>query len=603
MKSRTSSCKATAFRKDIARFLPVWAGYFLFLFLVQVVLSAEKTNFWYVSNLAESIVFMGLVNCVYGFIVAQTLFGDLFNSRMCNGLHSLPLRREQWMGIHVWVGLLFSLIPTALMAAATEAMILPAVGFADAWQIPLYWWVGTNLQYLFFFGLAVFCAMCTGNRFAMTVVYGIVNFFSALLYVMVYQIYAPLLYGVVPQSEPFEMLCPAVQITSTRFIDCQRIAAGRTYVDAQGIEQQEYIGQFEVLRNGWIYLGILAVVGIMLLLIARQMYKKRKLECAGDFLAVRWLEPVFQVVFTVFSVAGFHGVFVLFFGTNSAVSPALLVIGLMVGWFAGRMLLERTARVFRMKNILGFLGMAALLALSLYITKLDPLNITGWIPAREDVDQVSLSMGHRGDFTTEDPEEIEEILHLHELAIQERVEVHPDYSDDFYMPYMEDVPAAHISLSYRHHNGWFTKRNYYILATEEAGAIARKYCSRPEVVVPHSDVDDADDFRHEIQKITYVAVSGERLPEELVTEEFLRELAEAILADCESGAMVQSGVYHPEPVIASDGESADVKSLYLDMNGKDFFCYLDVYSDCVNTLKVLEKTGVLELVQENSKYY
>lgn len=603
MKSRTSSCKATAFRKSITRFLPVWVGYTLFLILLQIALSAEKMDFWYVSNLAESIVFMGLVNCVYGFIVAQALFGDLFNSRMCNGLHSLPLRREQWMGVHVWLGLLFSLIPTALITVVFELLISPVADFADAWQIPLYWWAGTNLQYLFFFGLAVFCAMCTGNRFAMTVVYGIVNFFSALLYVMVYQIYAPLLYGVVSQSEPFEMLCPAVQITATRFIDCERIATEKFYVDAQGIEQREYIGQFEVIQNGWIYLGILAAVGIVLLLIARQMYKKRKLECAGDFLAVRWLEPVFQVVFTVLSVAVFHGTFGVFFGTHSDVTPALMAIGLMAGWFAGRMLLERTARVFRMKNILGFIGMAVLLALSLYITKLDPLNITGWIPVREDIDQVSLSMGHRGDFVTDNPEEIEEILRLHELALQERVEVHPDYSDDFYMPYMEDVPAAHISLSYRHHNGWFTKRNYYILATEEAGAIAKKYCSRVEVVVPHSDVDDADDFRHQIRKITYVAVSGERLPEERVTEEFLLELADAILADCESGAMVQTGVYHPEPVFTSDGESAEVKSLYLDMNGKDFFCYLDVYSDCENTLKVLEKTGVLELVQENRKYY
>lgn len=602
MKSKTLSCKAAAFGKDLSRFWPVWVGYSLFLVMLQIVLNTERDNYWFISNMAESIVFMGFVNCVYAFVAAQALFGDLFSSRLCNGLHALPLKRGHWFGVHMTSGLLFSAVPTALMTAALTAMALNTPNFPGSWQIPLLWWVGSNLQYLFFFGLAVLCAMSVGSRFAMAAVYSVVNFFSALLYLLVYQIYTPLLYGVVPQSEVFELLCPVAQITSTRFVDCERIATGNFYTDASGI-QTEYMGKFTLIREGWIYLGILAVLGLVFLLIARGVYRKRRLETAGDFLAVRWLEPVFQVVFTVFCGAAFQGVFTLFIGTGEVNAYGLLAVGIVAGWFTGRMLLERTPRVFRLKNLLGLALMGAFLAGSIYMTKLDPLNITGWIPQKEEITSVTLNMGHRGDFTTKNPEEIGDILRLHALAVQDRVEVHPDYNDQYVSPAMEEKPAVYVSLSYRHPNGWFTKREYYILATSEAGAIAQEYCSRIEVVVPHVEVDNGNDFRHKMQDIRYIRVRGEELAGDRITPEFLAELADAILADCESGAMVQSAAYHPEPVFDLGEEQEKISSLYLDMTGEDFFCYLDVYSDCVNTLAILEKTGVLEAIRENPQYY
>ena len=602
MRSKTLSCKATAFCKNLSRFWPVWVGYSIFLAVLQMILNTERENFWFISNMAESIVFMGAVNCCYAFVVAQTLFGDLFNSRMCNGLHALPLKREHWFGVHMTTGILFSVIPTALMTAVLELMAWKTPNFPGCWEIPLLWLLGSNLQYLFFFGLAVLCAMFVGSRFAMAAVYGIVNFFSALLYLLVYQIYTPLLYGVLPQSAVFELLCPVLQITATRFVDCERVATGNFYTDAAGT-QAEYVGEFTVIPESWLYLGALSVMGIFLLVIARGMYRKRRLECAGDFLAVRWLEPVFQVVFTVFCGAAFQGVFALFFGTGETKVYSLLIIGLTVGWFAGRMLLERTTKVFRLKNLLGFALMTAFMVATIFVTKLDPLNIAGWVPEQNEITSVSLSMGHRGSFTTEDPEEIEDILRLHELAVQERVEVHPDYNDWYETPVMREKPAVYISLSYHRSNGWITGREYYILAPSEAGSIAKKYCSRIEVVVPHVDVDDADDFRHKMQDISYISVRGEVIPEERITEEFLAELADAILADCESGAMLQSVAYHPEPVLDLGEERGTISSLYLDMSGEDFFCYLDIYSDCGNTLAVLEKTGVLEIIRENPKFY
>lgn len=597
MKSRTSSCKA-AFRKDFSRFWPVWAGYILCLILLQVIQSNPDLGYWYAANMGEYIAVMGAVNGVYGLVAAQMLFGDLFNARMCNGLHALPLRREQWFGAHIKAGLLFSILPTAMMAGFSEIVIYLYSEMVNGWQLPLYWFAASNIQYIFFFGLAVFCAMCTGNRFAMVVVYSILNFFSILVYLLVDQLYTPLLKGVVTTSGIFVLLCPMYRIVGTRFINAERVETGKTYIDQYGVEQREFIGRFEVVSEGWIYIGVIALIGIALLIFARQMYKKRNLECAGDFMAVRWLEPVFQVVFTVLCAAGFHAMFLLFFGLNSDYVYILMAMGLTVGWFAGRMFLERTTRVFRLKNFVGFALVAVVMAGSLYVTALDPLGIETWLPDPAKLKSANLRLHYYSAFITEDPAEIADIVRLHEIALEQNVTVHEDYDSYFYNPNDEDPDAAKVSLTYVTENGWNIQREYYVLAEGEGGDIIREYCSRLDVVISRYNIQDLDDLRHEFKSADTVQVHGRSIPEKYLTEEFMLALADAIAADCEAGNMVQIGAFHPGVIMETGNPDYPNRMLNLDITGLDFYCYLNIYADCENVMAVLEPTGILETVRQ-----
>ena len=598
MKSRTSSCKWAAFKKDLSRFWPVWVGYLLFLTLFQVILCNDDLSYWYAANVGESISVMGVFNGIYALIVAQMLFGDLFNPRMCNGAHSLPLRREEWFGVHIAAGFLFCLIPTALMAGFSEIIIQLYSSMIDSWQLPLYWFIGTNIQYIFFYGLAVFCVMCAGNRFGGTIIYGIANFGSLLVYLLVDQLYTPLLKGVVTLSGPFEKLSPMLSIVNQRFINADRTETGRTILHAPGIEEREYIGTFEVTPEGWRYIAIAAVVGIVLLVLARVMYKRRQLEVAGDFLAVRWLEPVFQVVFTLFCGSGFHAVFLLFFGLDTEFVYLIFGIGILAGWFAGRMLLERSTRVFRLKTVGGFLLMAAAVALSLFITHLDPLGIETWVPEQADLKGATISTRYQSTYSTEDPAEIADLLRLHEIALTENVSVHPDYDSDFYNPDNSDPEAARISLIYHLTNGLTAFREYYVLAEGEGGEIIRKYFTQLDVVIPGSDIQDLDDLRHELKDVEYVSLNGREVGEKYLTKEFLLSLADAIAADCEAGNMVQLGVYHPEPILVLKNDTYDLYNLNLEFQcDDDRWIYMNIYADCENILAVLEPTGVLEEVR------
>ena len=597
MKSRTSSSK-TAFRKDLTRFWPVWAAYILCLLIVQVMQGNNDLTYWYAANTVEAMSAMAAVNLCYGFVVAMMLFGDLFNTRMCNGLHGLPLKREYWFGAHVRSALLFSLIPTAVMVPISEGIILLYSDVVNGWQIPLYWFAAANLQFLFFFGLAVFCAMCAGSRFGMLVVYGIVNFFSILVYLLVDQLYTPLLEGVTTMSGPFELLCPVWQMINRKCIDISREPTGRTYIGDYGAEVQEYLVWFELAPEGWLYIGITAVLGILLLLLARQMYKKRHLECAGDFLAVRWLDAPFQVVFTVLCAAAFHGVFVMFFGVRTDTLNILHVIGLIVGWFGGRMLLERSTRVFRVKNFVGFGIITAVMALSIYVTWLDPLGIETWVPQVGEVKSANLRINYRSGYTAEEPVEIADLTRLHELALEQDVFVHPDYDDLFYNPSNSDPNAVQIILQYTAPNGWLSQRNYYVEAGGEGAEIIRKYTSRLDMLFDEN-IQDAEDLRHAFRDDMVIAINGShRVPKEFVTEEFRLALADAIAADAEAGRLVQSGPFHTEPLVETENPNNSLYTTVLELNGEDFWYSIYIYADCENILAVLEPTGVLDALRQ-----
>ena len=600
MKSKISSCKAAAFRKDLVRFWPVWAGYILCLIIVQVLQANDDLNYWYAANMGECTAVMGLVNLFYGFVVAATLFADLFNTRMCNGIHSLPLKREHWFGAHVKAALLFSLLPTLLMVPLSETVIYLYSDMVDGWQVPLYWFAAANLQFLFFFGLAVFCAMCAGSWFGMLVIYGIFNFFSILVYLLVDQLYTPLLKGVTTMSGPFELLCPVWQMINNRCVDTKRIATGRSYIGDHGEEIAEYTAQFQVVPEGWYYIAITAVIGMLLLLLAQNIYKKRHLECAGDFLAVDWLEQPFQIVFTVLCAAAFQGVFMLFFGVRTDTINILHIIGLIVGWFGGRMLLERTTRVFRVKNFIGFGLITAVLAASLYVTHLDPLGIETWIPKVGETQSATLRMNYRSGYTTEDPAEIADITRLHQLALEQNPSVDPDYYDDFYYnPQYNGHNAVQIILQYTAPNGWLSQRNYYVEAEGESAEIIRKYNSQLDVIFNGKEIRDAADLRHVLKDSSAVILNGtHRVPKESMTADFLNALADAIAADAEAGNLVQSGVFHRTPVVDVEEDTYDQYSLMLEINGEKSWNSLYIYADCENILNVLEPTGVLDALRQ-----
>jgi len=630
MRSRTSYFNKTVFRKNLTRFAPVWGVYTLCLLiglgLMYMEADNRTVNFWFASHMATAIQVMGLVNLFYAPLAAVLLFGDLFNARMCNAFHAMPLRRETLFVTNVASGLLFSLVPTAVMALLSIPLLMGTV-VHNAWQIAILWFVGANLEFVCYFGMAVFCIFCTGNRLGFAALYAVLNGGAYLVWAIVDMLYTPMLYGVITPSRLVELLTPVANMVDDTFVEVSN------YHDMMMLfrgREGEAIADFWVDEN-YYNLMVFALVGLVFLLLGLVMYRKRNLECAGDAVAVRWLAPVFQ---TIAAVAGSAMALVcleMFFGyslrSNRVILYGLPVCGMAVGWFAGKMLLERSTRVFRPKNWMGLGILAALFAVSLILTQFDVFGIETWTPKPEKVVSVTLSCG--GDMELTEREDVENIIRLQEMALEDRLEnsgAYPaSYVDAFgtvsNIPYPEgdgfrygedgpyDTMEKHyfadmIRITYVMKNGKEVHRRYTVWASFEEGDIIKEYASRWEVISRDSRMGYEEEL--DFSRIHDFTVDGVRVPAEMVTEEAILELLDAIRADCEDRTMARSTYYHTGQFkVPVEDPYVDVEfyynsSLYIDITtytgpGKDLTsCYFRIFPDSTNSIAWLRSHDLLE---------
>lgn len=574
MKSRTSFFNPTAYRKNLTRFAPAWVLYGVLLLLILISMVGSGSN-RFDGNLTETLMIFPVANFIFAFLAAQLLYGDLYNSRMCNAIHALPLRRESWFVTNLASGFSFSLIPTAAALLFSLLMILLGAGRCDnGLLIPVMVFIGANVQYIFFFGLATLSAFLVGSRFALAVVYAIINFASMIAYWLVDTLYTPMLEGIHTNIESFSWLSPVVRMCTYEYMDVEWI----------GNYSQRGIMHFV---EGWGYIAICAAVGVALLGLALVLYRRRKLECAGDFMAVRGMEPVFLTVYTLVVGCVFQMIFGTFTGNDIGFS---LFVGLFVGFFTGRMLIQRTVRVFQWKAW-GKCGiLIGIFLLTLLLTWLDPLGLQKWMPEVGDVTSIRVNANHgnygsNGEtFTVEDAEDIEKMLQVHALLIDkgaedEIVTLAPTIVGEDLTP--SKNYSKPVSLTYTLKNGRTVSRYYYVTVKSEAGQILRPYFSSLSCVLG-VEVDQMEDL---VQKLGTILVDGYRIA--LDDQERL-QLLEAIAADCKAGTMVQIWAYRR----AEGTEGSKTFSIEFTDRTGFHFCHIDVTEYCENTVRFLAEHNI-----------
>ena len=542
MKLRTSYFNATVLKKDITRYAPVWALYTIFLLLVYLAMDIEVRGEM-VNALRETLTGMSVLNLLYAGAVAMMLFGDLFSPRMCNALHAFPMRREGWFLTHLTAGLLFSLVPNLLI------VVLACFTLESMFYVAFIWLAATTLQYLFFFGVATLAALCAGSRLGMAAVYGLINFLSLLVYYLAYTFYVPLLHGIETQFSYFRFFCPTLYMNGHEYFN---------YLP--------FSGQFHgLIREQWGYLLATSGIGILSIVVAGLIYRRRQLERAGDLISVGFLRPVFLVIATVGAGAVMHAFGSLFSETMKYVFSA---VGLTVGFFAGRMLLMRTVKVFQPKAFGLFALLVAALGLSMGLTRLDPLGLTTYVPKANQVEQVTLANtpNHYYDYyrgstvTLKDAESIAEILELHQsLTTQEDAETN----------------AVSLYLEYTLKGGNTVRRHYRVSRSSPQGQLLNKYFSSWQCVF---QTDDWEGFKSSVQKL-YVSDMDDRFPA------YARdELLEAMYLDCQAGNMAQEWIFH-----SKEDSSYWVEIATYQGKVQTNFLSLTIYDSCTNTVAVLEK--------------
>ena len=545
MKLKISYFNPTVFRKNLARFAPVW-GLPAALTLINTFSSltaslGDRSDF--LQYICSSSSGVGVFPFIYAFVCALVLFGDLYKTSLCNALHAMPLRREGWMLTNLVSGIVFYLItilPTTLLQ--TVCMLVgPEPGF---WYIPLLGTLCDILCFICFLGIAAFSALCVGKRLALTMVYYLLNVGIMLVYWILDTLYAAQLYGVQIEEDIFTNLMPF---------------AHTEYVVALFDDRRIHFVLGEYMPD----ILAIALVGVVMMAVAMLLYRRRNLECAGDFMSVRFLEPVFLILYT----AVFCAVF-------SEMATPYLIIGIALGFFTGMMLIKRTVRVFQPKVFLGAAVSIAVVLGSIFITDWDPFGIEDWVPDVDEVKSVTLYESSSKDYcdriTLEHPEQIEDILFIHERVLIEKL------GEDDIWPYGH--PNS-IILEYHLEDGSEVSRYYYLESGTRDDNTAQSYFDSVLCLLETNDFDrdliagriePKVEFQNTDGLGVHLTVSGEKNRERLV---------DALIADLEDGNLPQPGITREEkPICTMD----------LGRYSNDEYV-IDIYADCENTLKFLRK--------------
>ena len=435
MRSKTSCFNGTLFRKNLSRYWPLWGlasfGGALFpLAMLVNLLHSGLQDAWTPMQMKEmyyTVLSYGVpvISIVYAVLCAMAVWNYLYNTRSVGLMHTLPIRREGLFLTNVLSGLVMMAIPYAVTGVLIVLVSLLYGGFEPVGVLVTV--LGVAGESVFFFGLATFCALIVGNIFMLPALYGLLNFLAVLTDFTLNLLAQGFCFGLNSSySGTVEWLSPVVYLM-------QQVRPDSTYEEK--LVQDGVYGSYSTnvltevhLENGWL-IAVYAAVGVVLMVLAWLMYRRRRSESAGDVVSVNWMKPVFRYGWAAFSaILGGRLLYALFWesfqnGLYFTVLPMILcmIVGGAVGYYAASMLLAKTLRVFRStwKGMLAVaLGCIALCA----AMKFDVFGVVRRVPAADSVKQVNLYAADSNYYLTpgQDDALIEKVRALHQAIISDK---------------------------------------------------------------------------------------------------------------------------------------------------------------------------------------
>lgn len=611
------ACYDPAFcRMGFRRFAPLGILYTLVLMLLTLVSVNLGSNQY--GNITTSMSSFSqltvLLQLGYAFVLAQLLLGDLYTPRLCYAIHALPVTRGGWFGTQVILGIL-SVIPGILISAG---MMLASM---TRFRVLIPVWMGSAmLEFLFFFGVALLCGVCAGNRAGMTLLYGLVNFFGVVATWAYVKIICPLIFGMyIPVIRA--RFCPLTEmmgsyafraiysdLPSERYLE----DGPTVFFECPDVTHIEFEPKYI-----WT-LVFFAALGCAAIWLAMRLLNRRRAECAGDLLAFRSVEPVVLVLCTFSAGVVAHLMSSEF---NWNIGYLMLFLGLTVGYYCCLMLLKRQVNVFSARSLLPLGSLAAVMVLVMAAAGLNLFGGAYRIPEAENIEKAELrnpSASYRTVFTAESAEDIEKVLTLHRDALEEHRVIESSRpllerifgNEDKELDY-EKINGARgaigvMFITYTLKNGSTVNRSYYYHEYSPHLNILQEIYSRPEFVFSdyQLEINSESELESLLEKTELIRLtcwhesdleSGYYYngKDTSIPREAWDGLLDAMLKDCEEGNMAQSWSLHP------DAEPEDHISLIYPAREYKGMYTLEIllFSDCQHTIDYLVSHGYHEALE------
>ena len=483
MQSRTSFFNITLFRKNLTRFWPLWgmASFAGALFPLALLLQLMRRENFYMWNDPLSFTEMyynvaayavPVISLLYAVLCAMMVWSYLYNSRSVGLAHTLPIRREGLFFTNFLSGMAMMLIPYVVIGAL--CVLVSAVGGC----FDLKGLIVTILTVLglsfFYFASATLVAFITGNVFALPAVYFLLHFLAVLLDWLVSTFAQGFLFGLSGgYTGVVEWLSPTVYLEN-------QVRVNSTY---ETITTQTSRLTAVSLENFWL-IGVYALVGVVLLVLAWLLYRRRRSESAGDVVAVGWMKPVFRFgTAALAALLGGIALYELFWrnfqgGQYYDVLPmvvCMLVAGA-IGYYAASMLLAKSLKVFR-GSWKGMALVAAGCVALCCVLHFDLLGVEDRVPEAGQVTKVQMYTADNNYtfYPEEDAELLEQVRTLHKAIVADKDFILNGNERQLWALDTGDIEYVSFDVTYELTNGLEVERNYGLTVTRDRMAQAGTY--------------------------------------------------------------------------------------------------------------------------------
>jgi len=332
MKSSKSLFSKTVFKSNIKRFLPFSVLYAIIECIILPLIIFSAYNPKKPLGIDEFAALNGISDVfAFGFagIFALLTFWYLFTSNKCNALHAFPIGRS-------------SLFVTNFISAYVLLVVPQIIGYAIS--LPGLFMYGEMIKeslllavtsiFVFSFiclSIAVLAIMLAGNAFSGWIIYCILNFTQAALFVIAsgaISVFGIGLYSsdnIIAEGNYF--LSPLINLM------INRIKLINVYNGTD--ESSKY----------YMMLAIYAALCILICLLALCLYKKRELECAGEMTVFSVEIPFIRVIVAIIGASMLSFIIGSFLETQ-IYYLILYIIFFFVVYFATQMILMKKGNVF-----------------------------------------------------------------------------------------------------------------------------------------------------------------------------------------------------------------------------------------------------------------
>lgn len=594
MKSKISFFNAGLFRSTLRRFWPLWtihfAGWLLFLPVLTLMNNLgpnKSTNF--IFAICENAVFASsVVAFIMAILAAMAVFSFMYSSRSTGLIASLPVRREAIFG-SAWLGGVFAVLASNLVIAlltflfSLDATINTALAFKAAFT-----WLGVySMQFILFYGIASLTAVMTGSIAVLPILYIIFNFLAVGIESIIRLDFSCLIWGMSNGSFDcvLDFLSPLVYMVGSFVPD---VEYNTPYVaDTLGsLLDRECVA---VTYSHWLPTVIYCLVGLIFSAAALMVFRKRRMESAGDVVAVRCMHPVFKYGVTVCSaLCGglllYTVLFALFESRSASVFIMILsmIIFAFIGYFGAKMLLEKSFHVFR-GSWVGFIVVCCLCAVFTLCCDLDVCGIGAYVPKEGSIK--SITVYQTG--SVEDPAIIENYRQLHEKIVS--------YKDEYeHIVYSDDTES--IMFEYKLKNGRTVSREYTLPMDDENVERYYELANTPSLLLERFSPSIPADEEHCSQAILYI---GDNQIIDLTPAQAIDFYRNALLPDIKAGHKVISRTY--DDIIATmyiTFEQEIDNSRYYDSQD----IVVEITTDCTECISWIKDNLGID-IEEDTQYY